>query len=72
MVTEKGEGYVYAEHPGSRFGIRINTLDTSANEGDYIYVRGKVGALDGKKVIEADSVTVITGGWGKLPPLPGR
>ena len=38
--------------------------DTTAKVGDYIYVHGKIASDGDEKVVDADSIDVITAGWG--------
>lgn len=67
VVTKKSEGYILAEHPDSRLGIRIKTSDDKPTVGDYIYVHGKVATENGEKIIAADSIDIQCAGWGILP-----
>lgn len=69
VVTETTSDGLYAVHPDSKIGMRFRIKDTTAKVGDYIYIHGKIASDGAEKVIDADSVDVITAGWGyvKMP-----
>jgi len=65
-VTKVLPDGLYAVHPDSRIGMKLRTRDPQAKVGDYIYVHGKIASEGAEKVIDADSVDVITAGWGVI------
>ena len=68
VVTAKFTGYIYAQHTDGQAGIRINTSDTTINEGDLIFVHGAVGTTGRERVINASSIDIITPHWRDQPP----
>jgi photosystem II stability/assembly factor-like uncharacterized protein len=66
VVTETTSDGLYAVHPDSKIGMRFRIKDPQAKVGDYIYIHGKVASDGAEKVIDADSIDVITSGWGVI------
>lgn len=66
VVTETTSDGLYAVHPDSKIGIRFRIKDTTAKVGDYIYIHGKIASDGAEKVIDAESIDVITSGWGVI------
>jgi hypothetical protein len=69
VVTAKYADYLYAEHTGRHMGIRVYTNDTRVKERDAIFVHGTVGTVGLERVVNAESVDIITPGWGDLRPM---
>lgn len=46
--------------------MRFRIKDPQAKPGDYIYIHGKTATEGVERVIDADSIDIVTAGWGQI------